>query len=88
MLRRHGLILLSLALMNGLSIGCSTMGIKNGVPYFSKKEQWEPEIEDDKWASVGQQGRGNRALEDENDPVKGIIMSRKAQDIERNLGYK
>ena len=88
MLRRHGLILLSLALMNGLSIGCSTMGIKNGVPYFSKKEQWEPEIEDDKWASVGQQGRGNRALEDENDPVKGIIMSKKAQDIERNLGFK
>ncbi len=88
MLRRHSLILLSLALINGLSVGCSTMGIKNGVPYFSKKEQWEPEIEDDKWASVGQQGRGNRALEDENDPVKGIIMSRKAQDIERNLGYK
>ena len=88
MLRRHSLILLSLALINGLSVGCSTMGIKNGVPYFSKKEQWEPEIEDDKWASVGQQGRGNRALEDENDPVKGLIMSRKAQDIERNLGYK
>jgi hypothetical protein len=88
MLRRQGLILLSLALINGLSVGCSTIGIKNGVPYFSRKEQWEPEIEDDKWASVGQQGRGNRALEDENDPVKGIIMSKKAQDIERNLGYK
>ena len=88
MLRRQGLILLSLALINGLSVGCSTIGIKNGVPYFSKKEQWEPEMEDDKWASVGQQGRGNRALDDENDPVKGIIMSKKAQDIERNLGYK
>ena len=88
MLRRPGLILLSFALINSLSMGCSTMGIKNGVPYFSKKEQWEPEIEDDKWASVGQQARGNRALSDENDPIKPFIMSRQAQDIERNLGYK
>ena len=88
MLRRHVLILLSFALINGLSIGCSTMGIKNGVPYFSKKEQWEPDVEEDKWASVGKQARGNRALDDENDPIKPLIMSKQAQDIERNLGYK
>jgi hypothetical protein len=67
--------------------GCSSFGIRNGVPYFSKQEQWEPE-EKDKWASVGEQGRGNRALEDEYDPIKDMVMSREAQNIERNLGYK
>ena len=87
MLRRHGLMLWSLALFGALLPGCSTFGIRNGIPYFSKQDQWEPEDED-KWASVGKMGRGNRQLEDEHDPLKGVLMSKEAQDIERNLGYK
>lgn len=67
--------------------GCETFGMKNGIPYFSKQAQWEPE-EEDKWGSVGKIGRGNRKLEDERDPLKGVLMSKEAQDIERNLGYK
>ncbi|HEY0983890.1 MULTISPECIES: hypothetical protein [unclassified Schlesneria] len=85
---RHSLVLL-VAGISSLSAGCASVGIKNGIPYFAKHEQWEPETEEeDKWASVGKIGRGNRPLEDERDPVKGMIMSKQAQDIERNLGYK
>lgn len=89
MLRRYRFSLVLLAAMNSLLQGCASVGIKNGIPYFAKQEQWEPEIEEeDKWASVGKIGRGNRPLDDEIDPVKSMIMSKQAQDIERNLGYK
>ena len=89
MLRRHCLILWMSVLSLGLLPGCASVGIKNGVPYFSKhQEQYEPPVEEDKWASVGKQGRGNRQLEDERDPLKPMLMSKEAQDIERNLGYK
>jgi hypothetical protein len=87
MLRRHCCLWALVIVVVGLLPGCSTFGIKNGIPYFTKQDQWEPE-EPDKWAYVGQQGRGNRQLEDENDPLKGVLSSKTAQDIERNLGYK
>ena len=90
MLRRCGFLLWAFAAMNGLFLpGCMSIGIKNGIPYFAKRdEQFEPAVEEDKWRYVGQQARGNRELEDENDPLKSILMSKEAQDIERNLGYK
>ena len=88
MLRQSGFLLWSLACVGVLSPGCSSIGIKNGVPYFSKQDQFEPPEEEDKWASVGKIGRGNRQLEDERDPLKPILMSKEAQDIERNLGYQ
>lgn len=87
MLRPVSLLVLSVSMI-GLISGCSTIGIKNGVPYFSKQDQWEPPEEKDKWNYVGQEGRGNRQLEDERDPLKPMLMSKEAQDIERNLGYK
>lgn len=89
MLRRHGLILPMVFLCVGLSSGCASFGIKNGVPYFSKVDkQWEPTDEEDKWSSVRKEGRGNKPLNDEHDPLKPMLMSKEAQDIERNLGYK
>ena len=89
MLRRHGLLICSLVLINTFLSGCASFGIKNGVPYFSKQDQYEPPMEEeDKWASVGKIGRGNRPLEDERDPLKSMLMSTEAQNIERNLGYK
>lgn len=87
MLRSHTIFLWTLVALGGFTSGCTTIGIKNGVPYFSKQEL-EPPEEPDKWAMVGKIGRGNRALEDENDPIKPFVMSKQAQDIERNLGYK
>ena len=88
MLRRQTLCLWLIAFSVCPFSGCASFGIKNGIPYFSKQEQWEPDIEEDKWSSVGKIGRGNRALEDERDPLKPMLMSKEAQDIERNLGYK
>jgi hypothetical protein len=89
MLRRHGLNLCLFCFALSLFSGCSSIGIKDGVPYFSKRDrQWEPDVEEDKWAIGGKLGRGNRALDDEHDPLKPILMSKEAQDIERNLGYK
>jgi hypothetical protein len=88
MLRRNGLVVSSLILFSGLLPGCASFGIRDGIPYFSKREQWEPPEEEDKWASVGRQGRGGKALDDERDPLKKMLMSKEAQDIERNLGYQ
>jgi hypothetical protein len=88
MLRRQKLLLCLLAFTGIALPGCSSIGIRNGIPYFSKHDQWEPEVEEDKWASVGKMGRGNRQLEDERDPLKKVLMSKEAQDIERNLGYQ
>ena len=88
MLRRSGLLSWSVVFVSLALPGCSSFGIKNGVPYFSKQAQFEPEPEEDKWSSVGKDGRGNRQLEDENDPLKPMLMSKEAQDIERNLGYR
>lgn len=88
MLRRHTSTLLIAVVSCALLPGCMSFHIKNGIPYFSKNDQWEPPEEADKWAIVGKEGRGNRELEDERDPLKGMLMSKEAQDIERNLGYK
>lgn len=73
----------------GSAAGCQTFG-KSANWDGGPPKQSEPDVpkEPDKWGSVGREGRGNRALEDENDPLKPLLMSDKARDIERNLGYK
>lgn len=67
------------------SIGCNA---------FNKTASWgdgpppqsEPDVED-KWEFVGKEGRGGRAVTKENDPLKPLLMSDQARQIERNLGY-
>ena len=44
------------------------------------------EEESDEWEFVGKEARGDRPLEKEPDPIKRLIMSPKARNIERNLG--
>lgn len=67
------------------SIGCNafnrTTSWGSGPP-----PQSEPDLED-KWAYVGKEGRGGRAITKENDPLKPLIMSEQARQIERSLGY-
>ncbi len=70
--------------------------VTSGCSVFNKSRGWgdgppsqsEPAFEEDKWSSVGKEGRGNRPLEDEHDPLKPFLMSPQARQIERNLGYK
>ena len=83
MLRRHGLFV-SLALASCLLPGCMGFHIKNGIPYFSKNDQWEPPEEEDK-VEVRRRTDGvcgNRQLEDERDPLKGSV------DVERSARYR
>ena len=66
--------------------GCSMLGNKGSLA----SGQHEPKVEEepDRWAIVGKEGRGNRPLEDEHDPLKPLLMSKQARDIENSLGYK
>lgn len=66
--------------------GCSMLGNKGSLA----AGQHEPKMEEepDRWAMVGKEGRGNRPLEDEHDPLKPLLMSKQARDIENSLGYK
>ena len=52
MLRRQCLFFAIFCCSVSLLPGCASMGIKNGIPYFTKQGQWEPELEEDKWASA------------------------------------
>ncbi len=66
--------------------GCTTVNPAKGF----LRGQYEPkmEAEPDRWGGVGKEGRGNRPMEDEHDPLKPYLMSKEARDIERNLGYQ
>ena len=41
--------------------------------------------EDDPWSGVGEEARGDRPIDYENDPFKKFLMSPKARNIERNF---
>lgn len=79
---------LSLCVGLGLLAGCTMLG--NRVPLVGDRPppQSEPDTGDDKWAYVGREARGHRPLDDERDPLKPLLMSDEARQIERNLGYK
>jgi hypothetical protein len=80
----------SLAIVCSLLVGCTMTDMKRALYYDpeAKEENAMNGVENDKWGFVGQQGRGGKALEDERDPFKNVLMSKEARDIERNLGYK
>lgn len=48
--------------------------------------QSEPDVEADKWASVGQEARGNYPRE-KADWFERYVWSEKARDINRSLGF-
>ena len=41
---------------------------------------------DDEWNEVGKQARADRPVEQENDPLRNLFVSPRAQEIERSLG--
>ena len=53
-------------------------------------DYWDPAEEADKgWVSeAGKEARGDRPLEQQNDPIRDWTMSPKAKSIERNLGFE
>lgn len=66
--------------------GCAMMESTRNWLTGAQDEQSEPAVED-KWASVGKEGRGNRKKEKE-DPLDRFLMSDKARDINRNVGFE
>ena len=44
------------------------------------------DVVDTQWEAVGVEARGDRPLEPENDPFRNVLVSPRAQSIERNLG--
>lgn len=82
--------LLFLLALTGVTTGCTTFGKSSRWAGDGPPKQSEPDVDglEDKWGFVGKEARGNRALEDEKDPFKPFLMSKEAQQIERNLGYK
>ena len=83
-------LLLGCTLLGLTLVGCTMTEMKRALYYDpeAKEENAMNGVESDKWGFVGQQGRGSKALEDERDPLKNLLMSKEARDIERNLGYK
>lgn len=43
---------------------------------------------DEQWDQVGESARKNRPVEHENDPLRGIFVSDRAQEIEKSLGVE
>jgi len=75
----------------GLLCGCATDGSKpllgNSSPSKNSQSSDSKEKEEDaSWDQVGRQARGDRPVEKENDPLRNIFVSPKAQEIERSLG--
>ncbi len=85
--RIAGLLLLCLCLQ--MWVGCQmTNSQARKDADLLKNQEGGIKEEPDPWGFVGKEGRGRRQLDDERDPLNGILMSKEARDIERNLGYK
>jgi hypothetical protein len=80
------ILLLCLASLAGSLAGCSAFG---GRSVFNRDKQWEPELEsEDKWGDVGKEGRGNRRVEKNRDPIDKLLWSDQARQINESLGVE
>lgn len=81
MVRLQFVLMLCIASLAGSLAGCSTFG--------GRDKQWEPDVEAaDKWGDVGKEGRGNRKVEKNRDPIDKLLWSDQAAQINRNLGVE
>ncbi|WLD10563.1 hypothetical protein [Planctellipticum variicoloris] len=86
MVRPQLVLMLCMATLAVGNVGCSTFG---GRSVFSRDKQWEPDAgEEDKWADVGKEARGNRRVEKNRDPIDKLLWSDEAQQINRSLGVE
>lgn len=86
MVRPQLVLMLCIASLAGGIAGCSTFG---GRSVFNRDKQWEPDVgEEDKWADVGKEARGNRHVEKNRDPIDKLLWSDQAQQINKSLGVE
>lgn len=77
----------TLSLLILTSTGCSSFtGKPLWSPFKSKAAKDDDTVLKDEWGWVGEQGRGDRPMEYENDPLKKLLFDKRSLDIERNLG--
>ncbi len=76
----------TLSLLILTSTGCSSFTGKPMWSPFKSKANDDTTLKNDEWGWVGQQGRGDRPMEYENDPLKKWLFDKRSLDIERNLG--
>jgi hypothetical protein len=76
----------------GLTSGCVTQpkGDSDVPPASARGTSsslpGSPSAEDEEWSKMGRQMRGNQPVEQSFDPLRDIMVSPKAQSIERSLG--
>lgn len=85
MFRLQLVLLLAVASLMGGLAGCSTFG---GRSVFNRDKQWEPDVEEDKWADVGKEARGNRRVDKNRDPIDKALWSDQARQINASLGVE
>jgi hypothetical protein len=85
--------------LSGISCGCATDGTSNSMsdafhqtvravtPHSSDGDNAGKATDDD-WNEVGRQARADRPVEQENDPLRNLFVSPRAQEIERSLGVQ
>jgi hypothetical protein len=82
--------------LSGISCGCATDGgnaltdafhqtARIVTPHSSDGNN-STKATDDDWNDVGRQARADRPVEQENDPLRNLFVSPRAQEIERSLG--
>jgi hypothetical protein len=83
--------------LSGISCGCATDGTGNSLtdafhqtarvvtPHASDGNN-STKATDDDWNDVGRQARADRPIAQENDPLRNLFVSPRAQEIERSLG--
>ena len=83
--------------LSGIAWGCATDGTGNSLmdafhqtarsvtPHSSDGKDASKDGEDD-WNEIGRQMRADRPVQQENDPLRNLFVSPRAQEIERSLG--
>jgi hypothetical protein len=82
--------------LSGISCGCAGDGMGNSltdafhqtarVVTPHSDENSSTKATDDEWNDVGKQMRADRPVVQENDPLRNLFVSPRAQEIERSLG--
>ena len=77
----------------GISCGCATETVNNNLRQTIAMLTGQPtddkdasKDEQDGWNDVGRQARADQQVQPDNDPLRNIFVSPRAQEIERSLG--
>jgi hypothetical protein len=83
----------SIVALAGISCGCATEDVNNSLRNMIGTLTGQPvdsldqtKDEKDGWNDVGKDARASQAPIQDNDPMRNLLVSPRAQEIERSLG--